>query len=323
MNKIAYVFFVVFISVLVLFIYNSIFIVDETQQAIITQFGEPIGNAIQKAGLYFKVPFTQFVNYFDKRILNWDGDPNQIPTRDKRYIWVDTTARWRIVDPLKFMQSVGNEAGAYSRLDSIVDAATRDAISNLNLVEAIRDSNRLVTKPIKSLNVDEEAGVQDIALENISVGREQLTRDILTKANKSISGFGMELVDVRIKRITYIQEVLRKVFERMISERKRAAEQFRSVGQGKKAEIEGQVEKELQTIQSEAYRKAQEIKGEADAKAIKIYAVAYNNDPEFFSFVKTLDSYKKTVTPRTVLMLTTDSDYYGYFKKSIKDHLQP
>lgn len=299
------------IIVIVIGFSGLIYTVDETQQVVITQFGEPIGESITEAGLYFKLPFVQTANYFDKRILQWDGDPNQIPTLDKRYIWVNTTARWRIVDALKFMQSVGTETGAYARLDDVVDAATRDAISNLNLVEAVRNSNRLYEKSV-SAKVTDTIGAGDSSIERIDVGRMALTRDILKRASKIVPQYGIELVDLRIKRINYVRDVRRKVFDRMISERKRAAEQYRSEGQGKKAEIEGQMVKELQEIRSEAYRKAQEIKGKADAEAIKIYANAYNRDPEFYSFTRTLETYKDTINADTILILDTNSDYYKY-----------
>ena len=302
------------VIVVILVVSGVVYTVDETQQIVVTQFGEPIGRPITKAGLYFKLPFIQTANYFDKRILQWDGDPNQIPTLDKRYIWVDTTARWRIVDALKFMQSVGTELGAYARLDDVISAATRDAISNLKLVETVRNSNRLHEKSIGA-KVTDKIGAGDTNIERIDVGRRALTRDILKRASKIAPQYGIELVDLRIKRINYVREVRRKVFDRMISERRRAAEQYRSEGQGKKAEIEGQMVKELQQIRSEAYRKAQELKGAADAKAIKIYAEAYNKDPEFYSFIMTLETYRKTIGSDTTLILDTDSDYYKYLRR--------
>jgi len=313
MMKLGSILLALIVLVVVLFASGVLYTVDETQQVVLTQFGEPIGEPITQAGLYFKLPFIQIANYFDKRILRWDGDPNEIPTLDKRYIWVDTTARWRIVDALKFMQSVGTETGAYARLDDVVDAATRDAISNLKLVETVRNSNRLYKQSVSAKETD-NIGAGDTNIESISVGRWELTRDILKRASKITPQYGIELVDLRIKRINYVEEVRRKVFDRMISERKRAAEQYRSEGQGKKAEIEGQMGKGLQEIRSEAYRKAQEIKGKADAEAIKIYANAYNKDPEFYSFLKTLESYKQTIGSDTTLILDTDSDYYRYLR---------
>ncbi|VAW11751.1 HflC protein, partial [hydrothermal vent metagenome] len=250
--------------------------------------------------------------YFDKRILQWDGDPNQIPTREKRYIWVDTTARWRISDALKFMQSVRTEASAQARLDDIIDAATRDAISSSNLVEAIRNSNRLIKLQESEENLKKDMSLRETNLEKIEVGREKLMKDIFTQASKGVGSYGIELVDVKIKRINYVEDVQRKVYDRMISERKRAAEKFRSEGQGKKAEIEGQMSKELQQIRAQAYKRAEEIKGVADAKAIKIYADAYNRDPDFYAFIKTFESYKRTVRDDTTMMLTTDNEFYEY-----------
>ena len=298
----------VFAFVVVLLASGTIYTVDETQQVIVTQFGKLVDKPIKKAGLYFKIPFVQTANYFDKRILSWDGDANQIPTREKRFIWVDATARWRIVDPLKFMQSVRTEASAQTRLDDIIDASTRDIISSHKLVEAIRNSNRLIEGDESIEIAAQEFG--KTVLDPIQEGREELSRKILERAAEAIREYGIELVDVRIKRLNYVEEVRRKVYERMISERRRAAEQFRSEGQGKKAEIEGQMTKELKEIQSGAYRKAQEVKGVADAKAIKIYADAYNKDPEFYTFVKTLDTYKTTINKDTMLLLTTDNEFY-------------
>ena len=248
--------------------------------------------------------------YFEKRLLEWDGSPNQIPTKDKRYIWVDTTARWRIADPLKFLQSVGSETGAHARLDDIIDSATRDYVTGHKLIEVVRNSNRLLSK----LEESEVAIESEDVVEKIKVGRDDLTRGILKQAKELIPQYGIELMDVRIKRINYVKEVRRKVYDRMISERKRAAEQYRSEGQGKKAEVEGEMKKELKRITSEAYRKAQEIKGKADAEAIKIYAEAYNKDPDFYSFLKTLETYKETIDGKSTIILTTDSDYYEYLK---------
>ncbi len=317
MNKIAQILTGIVIFVIVVMASGFFYTVDETQQVVITQFGKPIGAPIVEAGLHFKVPFIQVANYFDRRILRWDGDSNQIPTKDKRYIWVDTTARWRISDALKFMQSVGVENAAYARLDDVVDAAARDVISSLNLIETTRNTNRLYDERESQKKTEEFEEFESGALEKISVGRDKLTRDILKKASELVPQYGVELVDVRIKRVNYIQDVRRKVYDRMISERRRAAEKFRSEGQGKKAEIEGQMTRKLQEIQSEAYKKAEEIKGIADAKAIKVYADAYNNDSEFYAFIKTLETYKDTISSDTTIFLGTDSDYYKYLK-SIK-----
>ncbi len=313
---------VIGIIVLVAFLAASgaLYTIDETQQVVITQFGQPIGKPITQSGLHFKVPFIQQANYIEKRILEWDGNPNQIPTKDKKYIWVDTTARWKIVDALKFLQSVTNETGAHARLDDIIDSATRDAVTSHKLVEAVRDTNRIIDEGQEAFDEDqrEQAGEE---LENINLGREELTRDIVKEASKLVPQYGIELIDVRVKRINYVSDVQKKVFERMISERKRAAEKYRSEGQGKKAEIEGGMGKELNQIRSEAYKVAEEIKGKADAEATGIYADAYNKDAGFYSFLKTLETYKNTIDGQTTIILTTDSEYLQYLKDA-KDHIQ-
>lgn len=307
--------FAIAVIALLLVMSGALYTLDETQQTVITQFGKPIGDPITKAGLHFKLPFIQHANYFDKRILEWDGDANQIPTKDKRYIWVDTTARWKIIDALRFLQSVTNESGAHARLDDIVDSATRNYVTRHNLVEVVRDTNRLVNRD--DAGDEEDFGLSAVEIEEIKAGREALTRGILEEASRIMPQYGIELIDVRIKRINYVKEVQRKVYERMISERKRAAERYRSEGQGKKAEIEGQMEKGLKQIQSEAYKTAQEVKGKADAEAVKIYADAYNRDPEFYSFTRTLETYKNTIDADTTVILTTDGEYLEYLKGSL------
>jgi membrane protease subunit HflC len=287
---------------------SGLYTVDMTEQVVITRFGKPIGDPIKEPGLHWKTPFIETVNSFEKRVLEWDGDPNQIPTKDKKYIWVDTYARWKIADPLKFLQSVRNELGAHGRLDDIIDAATRDYMTAHVLLEIVRNSNREMATAEAEMELAEEVKVP------IRWGREKITRQILERASQMVPQYGIELIDVRIKHINYVEEVRRKVYERMISERTRIAEKYRSEGQGKSAEIEGKMEKELQRITSQAYRKAQEIKGKADAGAIRIYASAYNKDPEFYSFLKTLDTYKHTLDESSWLILTTDSDYLKYLK---------
>ncbi len=290
---------------------GSLFVVDETEQAILLQFGRPIGEPITTAGLNFKIPFIQDVRKFDKRVLEWDGDENQIPTSDKKYIHVDTFRRWRIVDPLKFLQSVeGQELQAQSRLDDIIESATRNFISENLLLEAVRNTNRAMQTTIEEQG---RIGTERVVLE-IKKGREQITRAILEKAAQEMPNFGIELLDVRIKRINYIEEVREKVYERMISERKRIAEKSRSEGQGRKAEIDGERQKEFQRISSEAYREAQKIKGRGDAEATRIYANSYGRDPNFYSFIETLESYKKTMNSNTTLILSTNSEYLKFIK---------
>lgn len=298
---------IVVVIVGLIIIGGSLYTVDQTQQVVITQFGEPIGDPGTEPGLHLKIPFIQKVNYFEKRILAWDGLPTQVPTKDKRYIWVDTTARWKIVDPLKFLQSVGREMVALGRLDDIIDSATRNQITGHLLYELVRDSGREFVQTEVSLEIEEELGV-------VQYGREEISRGILAEAALLVPQFGIELVDVRIKRLNYVERVREGVYARMIAERERVAELYRSEGEGVRAEIEGRRAKELQRITSEAYRTAQEIKGEADAEATKIYADAYSKGPEFYSFLRTLEIYEKTMDENTQLIMTTDNDFYGYLK---------
>ncbi len=298
-------------ALLLVLLGNPFFIVPEGRQAVITRFGEPVGGVVSKTGLHLRLPFIEEVHLFETRILEWDGDANQIPTRDKRFIWVDTTARWKITDPLKFLQTVGNESAAQARLDDIVDAITRDVISDQLLIEIVRSSNRVLSQ-----NIIQE-GVEDTELtqqDKIELGRTALTREILSRGRKMTPEYGIELVDVRIKRLIYIDDVLRKIYERMIAERRRAAQQFRSEGLGRQAEIGGRREKDLNTIRSEAYRKSQEIKGKADAEATRIYADAYGKDADFYRFLETLKTYEKTIDAKTTMVLSTDSDYLTYLR---------
>ncbi|OQB58261.1 MAG: Modulator of FtsH protease HflC [Candidatus Aminicenantes bacterium ADurb.Bin147] len=288
---------------------GAVYIVSETNQVVITQFGEPVGGTIIRPGLHLKIPFIQKANYFEKRWISWNGDPNQIPTRDKKYIWVDTYCRWRIADPLVFFQRVDNERNARSRLDDIVDGETRNTIAKFDLIEIVRSSNR-------AFEISEDAAVLDAseAISKIEAGRDKLAAIILENASKITPQFGVDLKDVRIKRVNYVDEVQRKVFDRMIAERRRIAAMYRSEGDGKSAEIRGQKERELKRIQSEAYKTAQEIKGKADAEATRIYAAAYNLDPELYQFMKSLDTYRAGLIKDTWLILTTDSELLKYLK---------
>ncbi len=302
--------FVVLLVVALIVLGNSLYVVSETNQVIITQFGEPKGGTVDSPGLHLKLPFFQKANYFEKRWLEWHGDANQIPTKDKKFIWLDTYARWRISDPLVFFQRVRDERGALTRIDDIVDGETRNTVANYHLIEIVRSSNR---KFLVSEEVDFIAATTDTVI--IDIGREKIEKTILDNSSKITSEFGVELKDVRIKRINYVEEVQRKVFDRMVAERQRIAAKFRSEGDGKSAEIRGQKERELKRIQSEAYRIAQEVKGDGDAKATAIYASAYNRDPEFYAFLKTLETYKNTLDTNTTLLLSTDSEYMQYLKK--------
>jgi len=302
---------------------SSAYRLNEWQQAIIIQLGKPVRDPVKEAGLHFKIPFIETVERVDKRILNWDGNPNQIPTKDKKYIDVDTTARWRIIDPLSFIQSVRDEDGAKARLTAILDSATRDVISNQNLVEAVRNSDAIIEKVKEraemaargELSPDEEEVTGE--LEKITIGRERLSQMIKEKAATEIVelGIGIELIDVQLRRISYESSVERKVYERMIAERQRIAQKIRAVGQGEKAKIEGKIKKDLQKIESKAYSKAQIIMGKADAKAIAIYASSMNADPNFYEFLRTLEAYRKGLPSGTRLILSTESKFLELLRK--------
>lgn len=298
---------------------NVFYVISEGEQVILTQFGAPVGRPIVNAGLHTKTPFVQKVHRFHKRILEWDGSPTEITTKDKRFIWLDTTARWRITDALAFYQAFrasDPEVAAQSRLDDIIDSAARDLVSDQLLIEVVRDSNRVLDPSIRALEIAEGGG-SSAPLDQIEIGREETTKRILEKAQQNLpTEFGIELIDVQVKRINYVESVREEVFARMISERDRIAAKYRSEGEGEAADIMGQKQKELERIQSEAYKTAEEIKGNADAEAIRIYAEAHGKDPEFFSFLQTLETYRKTTDQNTKLILTTDSDLYRYLKNS-------
>ena len=287
---------------------QSTYVIDQSEQAIVVQFGEPVGELVDTPGLHWKLPFIQDVRRFDKRILSWDGDVTQIPTLGREFVVVDTTARWRIVDPLKFLRSVRDEAGAKTRLDDLVDSVSRDSISGTTLEEIIRSKDWAVDA--KALG-DEVAAIEQVDLTKPKKGRAQLEKEMLAAASKLMPELGIALVDVRLKRINYIDSVSRQVETRMISERQSIAERFRSEGQGKSSEILGQMERELRQIRSEAERKAAEIRGKADAEATKIYGDSYGADPEFFAFLRTLDSYK-AMGENTTLVLDADSEFFRY-----------
>lgn len=289
---------------------SATYTLSENEQAVITRFGEPVGQPVTSPGLHFKAPFADRVNRFEKRWLDWRGDPNQIPTKDKKYIWVDTFARWRIVDPLRFFQRMRDERTAQTRLDDIIDGETRNAIAAYNLIEAVRASNRAFEDDESAARTEREE------LERVEVGRDKLTRAILERASSVVREFGVELVDVQIRRINYVDEVQVKVFERMISERRRIAERSRSEGMGRSAEVRGEKERELKRIQSEAYRKSQEIRGAADAEATRIYAEAFGRDPEFYQFLRTLEQYPSAIDGSTSLLLGADSEFYRYLRSS-------
>ena len=304
----------ILLVVAVLLLTGAFYVLEEGQQAIILQFGRPVGAAVTEAGLHFKVPFIQEVRRFEKRILIWDGDPNQIPTAGREFIWVDSTARWRIVDPLKFLESVATEAGAQSRLDDIIDSVLRDLVSSNTLVELVRSASWQTPQP-EALEEASKEVVEELKKE-INLGREGLTRAVLAVVRKIAPQYGIEVVDVRIKRLNYVESVREKVYARMISERKQLAARFRSEGEGRSAEILGNMDKELREIRSTAYRVVQEVRGKGDATATKIYGDAYGRDQEFYAFSRTLENLKAGKNANSVLVLTTDSDYYRYLKNA-------
>jgi len=292
---------------------SSVYVVTEAEQAIITQFGKPVGD-VKYAGLHFKIPVIQDVHRFEKRIMKWDSAPNQIPTKDKRFIWVDTTARWRIKDPLLFYKSVATERGAQSRLDDIIDSVVRDAVSGRLLAELVRGSDDEKPRGLQDeKEVFEFEG--EVVEESELIGREEILDDLLEKARASTPEYGIELLDVQIKRINYVEQVLERVYERMVNERNQVAAEYRSEGEGEKAEILGKMERELKEIRSGAYRTALEIRGKADAEAASIYAGTYNEDKDFYSFLRTLESYKKVIGENGRLVIGTDSDFYRYLKE--------
>jgi membrane protease subunit HflC len=297
--------------VLLLLAASSVYTLSETEQAILTQFGRPIGGVVRTPGLHLKLPLVQTVHRFDKRWLEYDGDANEIPTRDKKYIWVDTYARWRIADALRFYQAVHDERGGQSRLDDIVDGETRNAVASFNLIEIVRSSNRAfqVTGELEGIGAAE-------AMAEIKAGREKIAQQILERASKITPEFGVELVDVRFKRINYTESVQQAVFQRMIAERKRIAERSRSEGQGRAAEIRGQKERDVLAATSVGYKSAQELKGKADAKAAGIYAGAYGRDPGFYQFTKSMDTLETALHEDATVILSTDSELLRYLKSS-------
>ena len=288
---------------------QSVYTVHETEQVIITQFGEPVGDPIVTPGLHLKLPFVQRTNVVDKRFLEWDGNPNQVPTRDRRFIRVDTYARWRITDPLLYFLRLRDERVAQSRLDDVLDGETRNAVASHDLIELVRSTNR--DPDDVQIDTEEEA----VILEAIERGRGEIMQEILDTAAGATAELGIELLDLRLKRINYVEEVQQDVFARMIAERQQVAEQFRSEGQGEAARINGERERELAQIQSEAFREAEELRGQADAEATRVYAEAYNRDADFYAFTKSLETYEQTMDPSTVIILGTDNELLRFLEQ--------
>jgi membrane protease subunit HflC len=291
---------------------GSVFIIDETQQAIVTQFGKPVGEPRTNPGMNFKLPFIQKVQFFDKRYLEWDGDPNQVPTRDKKFIFVDSYARWEITNPLQFFIRLRDERSAQSRLDDILDGETRNAVAGHDLLDIVRSTNR---EPEVSEDFMEEMEV----LEEIRVGRDRIENMVLQKTNERTTDLGIRILDFRFKRVSYVEEVREQVYQRMISERNRIANQFRSEGEGEARKIQGNRERDLAQIQSEAVRASQVIRGKADAEATAIYSAAYNRNPqtrELYSFVKSMETLEKSLDTQTTIILSTDGELFQYLKSA-------
>ncbi len=304
MKQVSILVVLIFILVVALVAGGAFYVVNEAEQVVITQFGKPVGDPVMTPGLKIKVPFLQKANYFDKRFLEWDGAPNEVPTKDKRFLYVDTYARWRIVDPLLFFQRLRDERGAQSRLDDILDGETRTTIAKNNLIEAVRSTNR---EFVVSSAIDEAA-------KEITFGRVSLEQEVLKNASVRTEVLGIEILDFQFKRTNYADIDRPKVYERMISERKRIAEEYRSEGAGEAARINGSKDRDLKEITSEAYREAQELRGKADAEAADIYATAYNKDPEFYRFLKTMEVYRSTFDSGTILMLSTQGEFLKYLE---------
>lgn len=314
MKKAAGLLILILVAAAAFVLFNSAYTVSQTQQAIITQFGKPVGDPITEAGLHFRTPFVQEVHMIEKRILEWDGRPTEMPTKDKTYISVDTFGRWRISDAKQYFLRLRDERSAQSRLNDILGSETRNAIAKHELIEVIRTTKDRQPNTDATLDSPDSISI----LNPITIGRAKIEREIFEKARVKLTDFGIELLDVRFKRINYNESVQRNIFARMISERQQIAARFRSEGAGEAAKITGKRERDLQEIESKAYKQVQIVRGEADAKATEIYASAFNqsaNSVEFYEFIKTLETYETMFSNDTTLILTTDSDLFKYLKR--------
>ncbi|MFP4638010.1 MAG: protease modulator HflC [Spirochaetaceae bacterium] len=323
MNKLVTTIVVIAVVLVVFVLLGPFFVVEEGEQAIVIRFGE-IVNSETEAGLKLKTPLVDNVITFPKRIQSWDGDPRRIPTEENQFIWVDTTARWRITDPELFYASVTTVDAAYSRLDDLIESAVRQVITGNRLHEAVRDSNIInEMEPEQPVEADieelDDEGVEEIAdlvtvareQERVSRGRRELSQEMFESAAEVTPDFGIELIDIVVRQIRYSDDLTESVYDRMVSERRRIARAYRSWGEGRKEEILGEIENERQQVISQAEREAQEIRGQADADAARIYAQAYGADPEFFRFWRALASYEDTL-PRFRKTLTTDLEYFDF-----------
>lgn len=302
----------------VLFLSQALYTVRQTEQAILTQFGRPVGDPVTEPGLHFKMPFVQQVNRIDKRYMGWDGPMVEMSTKDKTYIQVDTFARWRITDPMQYFLRLRDERSAQSRLEDILGSETRTAVARHELIEVVRTEKG--RKPLQDENAAATlTGVGTIGvLRPIQFGRAELEKDIFAAAAPKLAEFGIELLDIRIKRLNYNPEVLERIYQRMISERLQIAQRFRSEGEGEAARINGQKDRDINEIESTAYKKVQEIRGEADAKATEIYARAFTQRPEaseFYRFQKSMDTYRKIIGEGATVVLSTNSDLFSLLKR--------
>ncbi|MCI5146285.1 MAG: protease modulator HflC [Candidatus Electrothrix sp. AR3] len=297
------------VAVIVVMLWDGFYILPEGQQAVITQFGAPVGTPVTTAGLKIKKPFFHRIRFFEKRILIWDGEPNQIPTNDKTFIYMDNTARWRIADALKFLQAVGTENRAQTLLDDIINGAVRDLVNQNDLIEIIRSSDWSREYVVETSSAGDMTKPPE-------KGRDKISEMVLEQASQDTLKYGIELIDVMFKRVNYIESVRGKVYSRMISERKRIAAEKRSLGEGRKAEILGKVDREFKEITSEAKRQATEIRGKADAEATKLYGQVYNRHAEFYSFQKSLESYRNIIGKNTSLILSPQSDLFKYLEST-------
>jgi len=306
MKQLSFMLIAILVLLAIAAVGGAFYIVNEAQQVIITQFGKPVGDPVTAPGLKIKTPFIQKANYFEKRFLEWDGEPNEVPTKDKRFIYVDTYARWRIADPLLFFQRLRDERGAQSRLDDILDGETRNTIAKHDLIEVVRSTNR---------EFEVSSAIEGEGVREITAGRLVLEQEVLDNASERTKVLGIEILDFQFKRTNYAEVDRPKVYERMVSERKRIAEEYRSEGAGEAARILGDKDRDLQEITSDAYRQAQEIKGRADAEAADIYARAYNRDPDFYRFLKTMEVYTRTMDKETILLLSTDGEFLRFLER--------
>lgn len=304
-------FLIIILAIIGVIFFSSVYVIDEREQVIVTQFGKMVGEPKRDPGIFFKLPVVQKIYRFPKTLLEWDGEKGELPTSNKTYIWVDTFARWRISDPYQFFKRCTNMRSALDRIGDIIDPAVKNAVASYPLIESVRNTSR----KMDMLEEDALEGGSKVADYTISVGRERIMNEVLEAARAKLDDFGIELIDVKVKRLNYREDVRESVYDRMIAERTQIVEKLRSQGRGEAQKISGDKERDLKQITSEAYKVAQKIMGEADATSTRIFAEAFGKDPEFYSFIKTLEVYKETFDTNSSLVLSTDSDFLKYLKR--------